>query len=100
MRRKYRPDVFDASINWAAPGLQLIESLSISRVHTCDEEPVSHEPDISSRKVDHIELCARQEVESRARTTLLEEVELLHDALPEVDFDEIDLSLAVLDRVL
>ncbi|MEZ4461127.1 MAG: type 2 isopentenyl-diphosphate Delta-isomerase [bacterium] len=61
---------------------------------------MSHEPDISSRKVDHIELCARQEVESRARTTLLEEVELLHDALPEVDFEEVDLSLSVFDRVL
>lgn len=54
--------------------------------------PESHVSDISSRKVDHIELCARQAVESRTRTTLLEEVELLHDALPELSWDELDLS--------
>lgn len=49
-------------------------------------------PSISSRKDDHIDLCATDEVEYQHKTTLLEEVELLHDSLPEVDVDAIDLS--------
>lgn len=56
--------------------------------------------DISQRKVDHLELCARQQVESRQRTTLLEEVELLHDALPEVDADRVDLGCTFVGKSL
>lgn len=61
---------------------------------------MAHEPDISSRKLDHIELCAREAVESRGKTTLLEELELLHDSLPEVAWDDIDLSTTILSRTL
>ncbi len=61
---------------------------------------MSHEPHISSRKLDHIELCAREAVESRGKTTLLEEVELLHDSLPEVSWSEIDLSTTIMSRNL
>lgn len=46
---------------------------------------------LSRRKVDHLELCARSEVEFRDRTTLLEEVHLLHDSLPEIAVADIDL---------
>lgn len=55
---------------------------------------------ISSRKVDHIELCAEDEVESRGKTTLLEDVELLHDTLPELSVDEIDLGSELFGRTL
>ncbi len=55
---------------------------------------------ISSRKVDHIELCAEDEVESRGKSTLLEDVELLHDALPELAVDQVDLSSTVFGKRL
>jgi isopentenyl-diphosphate delta-isomerase len=45
------------------------------------------------RKRDHLELCATDRVGYRDKTTLLEQVELLHRALPEVDLDDIDLSV-------
>lgn len=58
------------------------------------------QPTISSRKVDHIALCAEDEVEYRAKTTLLEDVELLHDSLPELEVDGVDLSIEVFDKTL
>lgn len=57
-------------------------------------------PSISSRKDDHIDLCATDQVEYQHKTTLLEEVELLHDSLPEVDVDGVDLGLDVLGKHL
>ncbi len=49
-------------------------------------------PDISSRKADHIALCRDEEVGFRDVTTLLEEVGLVHDALPEMAVDAVDLG--------
>src|SRR6185436_21021676 len=40
-------------------------------------------PDITRRKGDHLDLAASGQVGFRGRTTLLEQVELVHDALPE-----------------
>ena len=54
---------------------------------------------IATRKLEHLDLCASADVESR-RTTLLEEVQLLHDALPELDLDEVDPSVRLLGRRL
>lgn len=53
---------------------------------------MAHEDDISQRKLDHIALCVEGDVEYRVQTTLLEEVTLIHDALPELAFDEIELG--------
>ncbi len=53
---------------------------------------MSSEPHISSRKDDHIVLCAEDEVEFKRKTTLLEDVELMHDSLPELSVDEVDLG--------
>jgi isopentenyl-diphosphate delta-isomerase len=47
---------------------------------------------ISGRKADHLELCTSGDVSFRSKTTLLEQVELVHDALPELSLDEIDLN--------
>jgi isopentenyl-diphosphate delta-isomerase len=48
---------------------------------------------LASRKDDHIALCADGDtVAFRARTTLLEEVELIHDALPDMAVSDVDLS--------
>ena len=54
---------------------------------------------LSRRKLEHLDLCAREDVEAR-RTTLLEEVELLHEALPELSAGEIDLGTSVFGRSL
>jgi len=55
--------------------------------------------DLLERKQAHLDLCARAEVEAR-RSTLLEQVHLLHDALPELAFDEVDPSVELLGRRL
>jgi isopentenyl-diphosphate Delta-isomerase len=55
---------------------------------------------ISERKADHIELCATGDVGFHAKTTLLEQVELVHDSLPELALDEIDLSVSILGKQL
>lgn len=47
---------------------------------------------ISSRKAEHIALCETDDVAFQQKTTLLEQVELIHDALPEMRLDDVDLS--------
>ncbi len=54
---------------------------------------------LSTRKSEHLALCAERDVEAR-RSTLLEQVQLLHDSLPELSCGEIDLSLELLGRRL
>ena len=50
-------------------------------------------PSISRRKADHIEIAASGKGDfSDNKTTLLGEVELVHQSLPEMSLDEIDLS--------
>ncbi|MBK6691230.1 MAG: type 2 isopentenyl-diphosphate Delta-isomerase [Myxococcales bacterium] len=55
---------------------------------------------IHDRKADHIELCANGDVGFREATTLLADVRLVHDALPELDADAIDTSVLVLGKRL
>lgn len=45
------------------------------------------------RKRDHLALCATDRVSYRHKTTLLEQVELIHRALPELDLDGLDLGV-------
>jgi isopentenyl-diphosphate delta-isomerase len=45
---------------------------------------------LSSRKADHIALCAEEDVEARRAKTLLDEVQFEHDSLPELDVATID----------
>ncbi len=56
--------------------------------------------DLKQRKVDHLELCATDEVAFRERTTLLEQVQLVHQSLPELAVSEIDLSVTLLGKRL
>jgi len=49
------------------------------------------EPDIRERKNDHIRITVERDVEARA-STLLEDVYIVHNPLPEIDGEEIDLS--------
>jgi isopentenyl-diphosphate delta-isomerase len=54
---------------------------------------------IADRKNSHLRLCAEGDVEHRS-TTLLEQVRLLHEALPELSLDEVDLSTEILGKRL
>jgi isopentenyl-diphosphate Delta-isomerase len=56
--------------------------------------------EISKRKDEHLDLAARGDVGFHSKTTLLECVHLVHDALPELALDEIDLGVRVLGRRL
>ncbi|HSN96775.1 MAG TPA: type 2 isopentenyl-diphosphate Delta-isomerase [Candidatus Nanopelagicales bacterium] len=60
----------------------------------------SGSPGIGGRKADHIELCATGDVGFRAKTTLFDEVELVHEALPEMSLDAVDTSTLVLGKRL
>ncbi len=56
--------------------------------------------EIGKRKVDHLELCATDQVAFRGRSTLLEQVQLLHQSLPELSWDEVDPSVSLLGKRL
>lgn len=57
-------------------------------------------PEIVNRKRSHFDLCANHDVEFRSKTTLLEDVELIHQPLVETALEEIDLSVTVLGKRL
>jgi isopentenyl-diphosphate Delta-isomerase len=46
----------------------------------------------SSRKADHLDLCASDQVAFSKKSTYLEQVHLVHDALPEMSIDDVDLG--------
>jgi isopentenyl-diphosphate delta-isomerase len=54
----------------------------------------------SSRKDQHLDLCIDAEVGFRDKGTLLDDVELVHDALPDLSLDEIDLSVELFGKRL
>lgn len=56
--------------------------------------------DTTSRKQDHLALFRRTHPTSRRKTTLLEEVELVPDVLPQLAFSEVDPSVELLGRRL
>ncbi|MCS7121809.1 MAG: type 2 isopentenyl-diphosphate Delta-isomerase [Archaeoglobaceae archaeon] len=52
----------------------------------------------SNRKLEHIKICLEMDVETKY--TGLEDITLLHKALPEIDFDEIDTSTKIFGKKL
>jgi len=52
----------------------------------------------SQRKIEHLKLCASSPVESRNTGTGLDDVMMVHRALPEFDMDDIDLSTDFLGK--
>jgi isopentenyl-diphosphate delta-isomerase len=52
----------------------------------------------SSRKKDHVDLCVGSDVTFRTKRTGLERFELVHNALPELDFDEVDPGIQFLGK--
>ncbi len=57
-------------------------------------------PDISTRKSDHLRLCAEESVEARVKTNLLDDVQLLHDSLPGLAVDDVDMSTSFLGKTI
>lgn len=55
---------------------------------------------ISNRKLDHLLICKNNDVEFKDKTTGFEDIELLHNALPEIDKNDIDLSTSVFGKKL
>jgi len=49
-------------------------------------------PDIRSRKADHVALCETDEVAFKQKTNLLDDLELVHDALPDLALEAVDLG--------
>lgn len=56
--------------------------------------------EIVNRKLSHFDLCANQDVEFRGKTTLFEDVELVHQPLVETRLEDIDLSVVALGKRL
>ena len=56
--------------------------------------------DIADRKIDHLDLATSGDVGFKRTTTLFECVRLVHDALPDLDLDAIDLSSTVIGKPL
>lgn len=54
----------------------------------------------ASRKEDHLDLCATDQVAFQGKTTLFEQVQLLHEALPELAVSDVDLSTSLLGKTL
>ncbi len=52
---------------------------------------------ISDRKLEHLEICRKYDVEHHV-TTGFEDINLVHRALPEVDLDDIDISINLLGK--
>lgn len=56
--------------------------------------------EIAQRKQDHLDLCSTDQVAFKRRTNLLECVQLIHQSLPEMSLDEIDMSVELFGKRL
>jgi isopentenyl-diphosphate delta-isomerase len=55
---------------------------------------------ISDRKLEHLLICENYDVEFKDKTTGFEDIELIHNVLPEIDKNEIDLSTEAFGKKL
>ncbi|KXB00561.1 isopentenyl pyrophosphate isomerase [candidate division MSBL1 archaeon SCGC-AAA261O19] len=54
----------------------------------------------SERKLDHLKICLEEDVEARTKTTGFNDINLIHQASPEMDLDEVDLSSSLFGKDL
>ena len=57
-------------------------------------------PGTSDRKLDHIRIVSQENVQAKEKTTWLEYVDLVHNSMPELNKDDIDLSVKFLGHKL
>jgi isopentenyl-diphosphate delta-isomerase len=55
---------------------------------------------IGERKADHLAICAEEDVGFRRASTLLECVRLVHDALPDLELEDVDTSVTLFGKRL
>jgi isopentenyl-diphosphate delta-isomerase len=79
--------------------LKIIKDRVKARLQKRSRRP-SMSSTIGDRKSDHLTLCATGDVGFRKASTLLEDVRLVHDALPDLDVAEIDTSLVLFGKRL
>lgn len=58
------------------------------------------EQEINMRKAEHIHLCLNEFVEGVNKTTGLEGIEFIHNALPEINFKDINIETTFLNKAL
>lgn len=68
-----------------------------NKVHNVSDRPSDIEI-IKQRKREGIEIPLNNDVQAKTTSTYLEYVKLIHNALPELDYDEIDISTNFLKR--
>ena len=61
---------------------------------------MTEDVDIAQRKADHIDLCATGDVAFREKSTLFEDVDFVHDSVPELGVDEVDTSIVLFGKKL
>ncbi len=54
--------------------------------------------EISSRKKDHVDLCVSERVTFRQKTSGLERISLIHNALPELNFEDVRTGITFLEK--
>ena len=52
------------------------------------------------RKADHVRICLKEQVEFKTKTTGLERYDFVHQALPEINKNEIDMSMSLFGKTL
>ena len=55
---------------------------------------------VQKRKADHISICLKEDVESKGISAGFEYVHLIHNAMPEIDFEEVDTTTSIFGKAL
>lgn len=62
--------------------------------------PMAEDRKAGTRKGEHIQICLKKDVGFHSKSAMWEDVELVHRALPELDYSEIDLGCNLFGRKL